>query len=218
MFYNCDSLISFSEIYQEDISFGVCITNMSRMFYGCKLLEILPDFSKWNTSGVIDMSYMFYGCKSLKLISNISDWNTFNVFNIENFFGNNFSFNFPENYILNLCKNSIIFEVVYIPNISNIENKMRILGKEFIKKNKDKGMILYNNTEFELNEYFDDIDNLNKSFINFILCLDKSINDISYIFYGCDSLVSVNIIDNLDYFKDINQSKEKMIQKIKYLI
>ena len=42
---------------------------------------------------------------------------------------------------------------------------MRILGKEFIKKNKDKGMILYNNTEFELNEYFDDIDNLNKSLL-----------------------------------------------------
>ena len=34
------------------------------MFSGCKLLNLLPDISKWNTSNVKDMSYMFDECLS----------------------------------------------------------------------------------------------------------------------------------------------------------
>ena len=41
------------------------------MFEGCSSLESLPDISKWNTNNVTDMSRMFKGCELLKLLP---DW------------------------------------------------------------------------------------------------------------------------------------------------
>ena len=41
------------------------ITNMSYMFFGCKLLNTIPLL---NTSNVTNMRYMFSGCKSLETI------------------------------------------------------------------------------------------------------------------------------------------------------
>ena len=62
------------------------VTNMSYMFYECKSLSSLPDFSKIDTSKVTDMSYMF--CKSFIFTSvpNISAWNTSNVKNMSHMF------------------------------------------------------------------------------------------------------------------------------------
>ena len=55
------------------------IINMQHMFDGCKLLESLPDISKWNTKNVIDMGNMFSYCTSLESLPDISNWNTRNV-------------------------------------------------------------------------------------------------------------------------------------------
>ena len=105
--------------------------------------------------------------------------------------------------ILNKYKSNIIFELTY-KNTDNIKYKVNILGKKFIEKNKDKGSIIYNSYEFELKEYFEDIDNNNHNDkIKFLLCLDKSINDISYLFYECKKLISV------EFYKINNQTNEK---------
>ena len=63
----------------------------------------------------------------------------------------------------------------------------------------NRGSIIYNNCEYELKDYFDDIDNKHKDKIKFLLCLDKNIDDLSYIFYKCESLISV------EYYQMNNQ-------------
>ncbi len=50
------------------------VTNMSSMFYNCKLLTSL-DLSSFNTSKVVKMSDMFYECEQLTSV-NLSNWNT----------------------------------------------------------------------------------------------------------------------------------------------
>ena len=156
------------------------ITNMMGMFYKCNSLISLPDISKWNTSNVNDMSYMFVGCNSIKSL--------------------------PDFYMLNKYKNYIIFEVTY--KINEDERKVKILGKNCIKRNKYNGSIIYNNSEFELKEYFEDNDKMNKDTFKLLICLDKNIEDISYIFYKCESLITIddyqmnNKLDEID--KELN--------------
>ena len=52
------------------------------MFFLCKSLSSLPDFSKWNTNNVANMNYMFCKCSSLSLYLDISKWNTNNMNNM----------------------------------------------------------------------------------------------------------------------------------------
>ena len=181
MFYNCDSLISvslsdYNEINKNIIYFEMYIMNMSYMFYGCKSLISIPDISSWNILNFSDMNLMFCECNSLKI---------------------------PDYYILNKYNNNIIFELTYKKK-ENKEFKLKILNKRFIEINKYKGTIIYNNCEYKLKEYFEDIDNNNHNYIiKFLLCLDININDISYIFNGCDSLISI------EYYNINIQSNEK---------
>ena len=164
---------------------------MTHIFAGCNSLVSLPDISKWNTSKVEDMSYMFYGCKSLKSLPDISNWNTSSVKNLKfMFYGCIPSLKLPDFYIL-LYMN-IVFEVTYKIN-SDKKDRLRIIGNKFINKNKNKGKIVYNNSHFKLTEYFEDIDNNYKEDkIKFLLCLNKNIDDMSYLFSQCESLISVN--------------------------
>ena len=145
---------------------------MSNMFYGCESLVSLPNISKWDISNVNDMRNMFNGCKS--------------------------SLKLPEFYLLYLFQNYIIFELKYKINKSK-KNKLKILEKKFIEKNKDKVKIIYNNCEIKINEFLNKIEINHKEKIKFILCLDRNINDLSYMFYECDSLISI------DYHKINNQ-------------
>ena len=68
------------------------------------------------------------------------------------------------------------------------ERKVKILDNDFIKRNNYKynGSIIYNNSEFELKEYFEAHDKMNKDTFKLLICLDKNIEDISYIFWNVD--------------------------------
>ena len=144
----------------------------------------MPDISFWNIYNVKNIYNIFYGCKSkLKL---------------------------PYFYILKKYKNNIIFELKY-KNKENDKDNVKIFDKNFIEKNKDKGTIIYNNCEFESKENFEDIDSNNhKDTINFLLCLDKNINDLSYIFFACESLISV------EYYK-INHKLYELKNELKFI-
>ena len=124
---------------------------------------------------------MFYKCKSLKKL--------------------------PDFYILNLYLHNVVFKLTFKKQEIN-KGKMRILGKNFIENNRTKGGIIYNKNEYNLMEYFEDIDNNNnhKDIIKLLLYLDKSIDNISYMFCGCESLISINKINKLDYYILNNQS------------
>ena len=62
-----------------------------------------------------------------------------------------------------------------------------------------KSKIIYKGEEYDLKEYFVDIDNNynNKEEISFILRLNKNISDISYMFRECEALLSIREISNL---------------------
>ena len=62
-----------------------------------------------------------------------------------------------------------------------------------------KSKIIYKSEEYDLKEYFVDIDNNynNKEEISFILRLNKNISDISYMFRECEALLSIREISNL---------------------
>ena len=158
------------------------------MFYEYNSLSSLPDISNWNLSRVISMNHMFCGCKSL--------------------------ISLPDFYMLNKYKNYIIFEVTYKKN----EGKVKILGYDFIKKNNDNGSIIYNNSEFELKEYFEDNDKMNKDTFKLLICLDKNIEDISNIFYECKSLISIdyyqinNKLDGIDEELNLSPHESKTNQ------
>ena len=103
--------------------------------------------------------------------------------------------------INNIIEEDVYFEIVYKHN----KDKIRIFDNDFINKNKDKCKIIYKNKEYELKEYFEDIDNnyKNKEEISFILRINKNITDISYMFYNCVELLLIRDITNVNYsYKD----------------
>ena len=126
--------------------------------------------------------------------------------------------------ITNNNEENIYFEIIYKFN----QNGNKIFYDKFINKNKVKCKIIYKYKEYELKEYFEEIDNnyKNKEEISFILKINKNITDISFMFFGCDSLLSIkdisfiNNFNNNDILNDINkeghlsnektQNKEKM--------
>ena len=92
----------------------------------------------------------------------------------------------------------------YKPHEKN-DKKVKILGRYFIKKSKDKAKILYKNRIHELKEYFEDIDtNYNhKDLIKFKIIFIHNIIDMSYMFYDCYTLISLydnNEISNIKIY------------------
>ncbi len=75
------------------------------------------------------------------------------------------------------------------------EEVIRILGKYFVKQNKNKCKIIYNNKKYKLKEYFDEIDKNYKYNIEKIKLKLTGINNITNfekMFYGCYHLSSVS--------------------------
>ena len=72
------------------VPYGVTdkVTNMYRMFQGCKSLVDISYLSNWGTSKVTDMAAMFEGCQSLVDISPLKDWDTSNVTDMSAIFNN----------------------------------------------------------------------------------------------------------------------------------
>ena len=91
-----------------------------------------------------------------------------------------------------LGKKTIYYFIVKYKNDN--KERLKILDNKFIKKNRNKSKIIYNNKTHELKEYFEDIDkNYNrKSIIKYKLIFIHNIIDFSYMFYHCDSLISIS--------------------------
>ena len=218
MFFGCKSLILLPDISTWNIS---NVISMKNMFNGCKSLISLPDISKWDTSKVRDMSYMFYECSSLISLPDISKWNInkvrnmnlmfsestsfisspdFSKWNIDSIDDNDdklegfkFLFNFPEFYAWNILKNFVFFEMVY--KRKKINKSTKIIHRDFLIAFEDYCLIIYNNKLYEAKEVFEDIDNNNnEDLIKFILCVNKKLQIFNYMFYECDSLISMSEI------------------------
>ena len=87
-----------------------------------------------------------------------------------------------------------LFEAIYQPNENNNE-KVKIFGREFIKKNKNKCKIIYKCKKKDLKEYLEDVDiNYNhKDKIKIKIIFVKNIIDISFMFSECNFLSSLKL-------------------------
>ena len=93
-----------------------------------------------------------------------------------------------------------ILKAYYQPNTDKTNHnneKLRILGKGFVEKNKDRCQILYENMKYELKEYIEDFANNydNKGLILIYLFANNQISDMSYMFSGCVFLKSIEFLD-----------------------
>ena len=90
-------------------------------------------------------------------------------------------------------KKNIIFKLKYR---ANKKEKLRILNQKFITNNYRNCKIIYKNKKFNLNEYFDGIDKdyKDKYYISIKLIFNNKFIDTSYMFYECNSLISMSNI------------------------
>ena len=127
-----------------------------------------------------------------------------------------------------LSKKNVIYEIIYKPN-ENIDwkkeelgklqldddkeysgDEFRIFGKKFVERNKYTCKIIYNNKQYELKEYFKEIDNnyKDKNIIKLKLIEIVDIIDMSEMFYGCYHLISFSEYLEENYYQQINYSKD----------
>ena len=81
-------------------------------------------------------------------------------------------------------------EVNIIYKIKDNDRSLRIFGSEFVKNNKYNCQIIYEDKEYELNEYFDIPNNI-KDELKIKLRGIDDITNMSCIFYECSSLLSI---------------------------
>ena len=85
--------------------------------------------------------------------------------------------------------------------------EIKLFGKYFVEKNKDKSKIIYNEKEYELTEYFEVGNNLNNdnNLIKIQLKIDNNITNIANMFNGCETLLSFRDISNLNDCNNVNK-------------
>ena len=88
------------------------------------------------------------------------------------------------------------------------QEKIKIFGEEFVKNNKDKAKIIFNDKEYELSDLFDINDIKNEDFLELRLKEINTITDLSYMFNECTSLFS---IQGESIFNDKNLTNVKYL-------
>jgi len=98
-------------------------------------------------------------------------------------------------------------EIIFIYQNDNPKNtKIKIFGKNFILNNKNKCKIFINEKEIELTEIYDVYPNLLNTKIIIKFIEKQTINDMSYMFYDCTSLIAIYNFSNFDMSKVTNMS------------
>ena len=106
-----------------------------------------------------------------------------------------------------MVKRISVLKLEYKINIVK-EKKLKLFGRNFVNNNHTRCKIIYNNKEYDLKEYFDDIivDYKNQDLIKIKLSHIDNICNASYMFAGCNSLLSLKFISKWDTSKIINMS------------
>ena len=115
MFFNCDRLLSITDIFMWDTS---NINNMEYLFYGCKSLISFPKIDYWNTVNVTSMKYMF-GETNLETLPDISNWNTSNLKYVEGML-----YEFESDISSWNISNIVDFYFIYYSNKNKIYKKL----------------------------------------------------------------------------------------------
>ena len=84
----------------------------------------------------------------------------------------------------------LVLEIAFKPN----SESKRIFGETFVKNNKEKCKLIYNDEEKELKEYYQEFDN--KDLIKFKLKFNNNTVDMSYMFKECKNIKSIRFEGN----------------------
>ena len=105
-------------------------------------------------------------------------------------------------------------KMIYI--IKQDQEKIKILGKNFVNNNKDKCIIIYKTKIFPLKEYFStsDIEKGDIKLELFLLDLENITNR-SYMFYECDQLEYFSLFENekMNSQKELKENDKKIFDK-----
>ena len=117
---------------------------------------------------------------------------------------------------------SKVITMIYDKNKNN-DTQLRIFGAKFVENNKKICRIMYNNENYELKEYFENIPNGNndENLIEIKLIIPDSIINISSMFQECHALISISSEvklkdSNTIYLKEIEISKSFDIPDISF--
>ena len=104
------------------------------------------------------------------------------------------------------------------------EEKIRIFGEKFVKENKGKIKIIYENIEYELTEYLEDIDKEHhqEDLVTLRLRFVENNIDMSYMFLNCSKLFSIlnnininNLNDTLELEENFKSIKNEQLTTLK---
>ena len=106
-------------------------------------------------------------------------------------------------------KSFIDLETIYDKSKNN-NKKLRIFGKIFVNKNKNKCKIIYKNKKYKLKEYFEDLkcSKINENQVKLILRMESTISDMSHMFDECLELESISEIQNK--YNENNMTSENL--------
>ena len=166
------------------------VTNMRNMFHNCHSLTSL-DLSNWDASKVENMSKMFDSCDSLQTL-NLSGWDMTNVTNVENMFNGCSSLHTLR---LDNCSNDTISKIITSSNLPT-ETINGATRKIYCQRANTTGLTAPNGwtfvdvTPYKVGEFKN-----NKEITEVSTTVIELHTDLSYMFYGCTALTTVNTAD-----------------------
>ena len=92
----------------------------------------------------------------------------------------------------------------FLRNIIDKENKsdnIRLLGKDFVKNNKNKGKLIINNKKYKLKEFINS-NEIKNDIIKINIILSKEISNISHLFDNCYKLKEIFFCDDTRFIDD----------------
>ena len=110
------------------------------------------------------------------------------------------------------------YSLYYIKEKENPNNYLRILGKEFIKNNKNKGKLIIDNKKYPFQEFVI-IHGISEGEIKIKIILNGNSYNRSYMFKNCESLLEVlsleeiNCRDNSDNYDELEENKSVLNKK-----
>ena len=97
-----------------------------------------------------------------------------------------------------------VLSYFYLEELIDKENKsdnIRLLGKDFVKNNKNKGKLIINNKKYKLKEFIN-AKEFNGDKIKINMILSKELSNISHIFDNCYKLKEIFFCDDTRFIDD----------------
>ena len=142
----------------------------------------------------------------LKSINNINDYNKNIINDIDKIIKDN-KFKNKVNYLVNIYEKMIINNEITIKYNVNNKKRIKIFDNIFVNNNKENFKIIIKGKECELTSFLDISENeINNGILEIKLRQIKNITNISYMFRGCEELLSIENISNMNTIKVIDMS------------